>query len=58
MFWIDLPKETEQLRARRRGGYQGPNRRGFLGEFMRGLDPGRQSLDRVEELGFATTPNA
>jgi hypothetical protein len=46
MFWIDLPKETEQLRARRRGGYQGPNRRRFLGEFMRGLDPGRQSLLR------------
>jgi len=40
--WIDLPTETEQLRARRRGGYQGPNRLGFLGEFI----PGRQSLLR------------
>jgi hypothetical protein len=59
MFWIDLPKETEQLLARRRGGYQGPNRRGFLGEFMRGLDQvANRFFDRVEELGFATTPKA
>ena len=38
MFWIDVPQETEQLRARRRGFNPGPYSTRILAEFMRGLD--------------------